>query len=30
VHVPDIRIEHTPGKLTVHFDGRTHMITVPW
>ncbi|HWA26535.1 MAG TPA: DUF2264 domain-containing protein [Lacunisphaera sp.] len=27
---PDIRLEHTPGKLTVHFDGKTHVISVPW
>lgn len=29
-HQPDIRVEHAPGKLTVHFDGHSHVIAVPW
>jgi hypothetical protein len=29
-HVPEIRLQHAPGQLTVHFDGRTHVITTPW
>ncbi len=27
---PDVRIEHAPGKLTVHLDGKTQVISVPW
>jgi hypothetical protein len=30
VREPDVRIDQTPGKLTVHLDGRTHVIPVPW
>lgn len=29
-HEPEVRLEHAPGKLTVHFDGQTHIVPVPW
>lgn len=29
-HSPEIKIEHAPGKLTVHFDGQSHIIATPW
>ncbi len=27
---PDLKVEHAARKLTVHFDGRVHVIDVPW
>ena len=29
-HQPDIRVDHTPGQLTIQFDGHTHVIAVAW